>query len=137
MKDVMRLLLAEVILCFTPAGSCKLSTDLQGARLAYYKGLQGDSVAYERADRLFSRLYREYPSIPLIDAYYGSLRLLETGHTWAFWKKSSLSRQGILLINEAVAEQPDNLEIRFVRAATFYHLPAFFHLKQQSKEDFA
>jgi hypothetical protein len=40
-------------------------------------------------------------------------------------------------MDEAVAAQPANLEIRFVRAATTYHLPLFFHRKQQSKKDFA
>lgn len=133
----MRLLLTGLILCLAHSADPTLTAEWRQARAAYYKGIQGDSIAYEQADQLFSRLYQEHPDIPLIEAYYGSLRLLKASHTWALWEKGSLSKQGIALMNCAVAAQPDNLEIRFLRAATFYHLPAFFHLRQQSKEDFA
>jgi hypothetical protein len=103
----------------------------------YYRGIDGDDRAYESAQQLFSELYGKYPCVPLIQVYYGSLRLFEAGRTWALWKKNDLSGQGIRLMDGAVAAQPDNLEIRFVRAATTYHLPTFFHRRRQTKSDFA
>lgn len=67
--------------------------------------------------------------------YCGSLRLLEAQHTWALWKKNSLSKQGIQLMDAAVAAAPRDLEVRFVRGATERELPGFFGRKQQAEED--
>ena len=107
------------------------------ARALYYQGADGNQKAYDQADKLFSQLRRQSPDDPRIKVYYGSLRLLEASHTWAVWKKNSLSKQGIELMDSAVKGAPDDLEVRFVRAATTYELPSFFHLKQQSADDFA
>ncbi len=107
------------------------------ARALYYRGADGDKQAYEQANHLFTKLYKEDGGSPRIEAYYGSLRLLEASHTWALWKKNSLSKEGIRLMDKAVKAAPNDLEIRFVRAATTYDLPGFFHRKEQSAQDFA
>ncbi len=106
-------------------------------RTLYYQGADGNNDAYASADKIFVNLYRDDPKDPRIEVYYGSLRLLEASHTWALWKKNSLSKEGILLMDDAVRNAPSDLEVRFVRAATTYDLPGFFHRKQQSEQDFA
>ena len=40
-------------------------------------------------------------------------------------------------MDDAVSAKPENLEIRFVPAVATYHLPGFFHRREQSKQDFA
>jgi hypothetical protein len=65
------------------------------------------------------------------------LRLLEAAHTWALWRKNSLSKEGIRLMDAAVERAPENLEIRFVRAATELNLPAFFGRHEQAGQEFA
>ena len=112
-------------------------TQFEQARNLYYKAIEGDKKAYRSAQTLFSQMYCEEPMTPIVQVYYGSLRLLEASNTWALWNKNRLSREGIVLMDRAVAAQPASLEIRFVRAVTTYHLPGFFHRKQQSKQDFA
>ena len=107
------------------------------ARTLYYQGADGNKDAYAQSDKLFTQLHRQSPGNPRVEVYFGSLRLLEAAHTWALWKKNSLSKQGIQLMDAAVEAAPRDLEIRFVRAATTYELPSFFHRKQQSAEDFA
>lgn len=107
------------------------------ARDLYYQGIYGDKIASERAGQLFTKLHEQSPDDPLINVYYGSERLLEAQHTWALWKKNSLSKEGILLMDDAVKKQPDDLEIRFVRAATERNLPGFFGRKEQAAADFA
>ena len=113
------------------------NSQFEQARKLYYQGADGNSAAYASADKLFSSLYREHSHEPRIEVYYGSLRLLEASHTWALWKKNSLSKEGIQLMDAAVQKAPSDLEVRFVRAATTYDLPAFFHRKEQSEQDFA
>ncbi len=113
-----------------------VSPEFQQARELYYQGAGGDKQAYEHADKLFTELYRQRGNDARVKAYYGSLRLLEASHTWALWKKNGLSKEGIQLMDSAVSEAPDDLEVRFVRAATTYDLPGFFHRKEQSERDF-
>ena len=121
----------------SPAAVGEPSVQFQHARSLYYRGIDGDERAYRSAAEMFSRLYDTDKKAPIVEVYYGSLRLLEASRTWALWKKNGLSREGIELMDRAVSAEPQNLEIRFVRAATTYHLPGFFHRKQQSQEDFA
>lgn len=106
------------------------------ARALYYKGSDGDNDAYEQALKLFDNLRAENPSDPRIEVYAGSLTLWEASRTWALWKKNSLSKKGIELMDSAVEADPGNLEIRFVRAVTDYSLPSFFHRRDQAQHDF-
>ena len=101
----------------------------------YYQGIYGDRSAGAQSVELFTKLHEQAPKEPLVEVYYGSLRLLEAGRTWALWKKNSLSREGVGLMDEAVKAQPANLEIRFVRAATELRLPTYFGRKQQAEND--
>jgi hypothetical protein len=108
---------------------------IRQAKDLYYGGIYGDKSASGKADELFTALYKQMPNDPLVTVYYGSLRLLEAQHTWALWKKSSLSKQGVQLMDSAVNAAPDNLEVRFVRAATDRSLPSFFGRRQQFQSD--
>lgn len=102
----------------------------------YYKGSDGDKASYSEAEKLFDALHTEDPADPRIEAYTGSLRLWEASHTWAVWKKNTLSKEGIELMDAAVGADPENLEIRFVRAVTDYSLPSFFHRREQAEQEF-
>lgn len=106
------------------------------ARTLYFEGTNGNQSAYHQADELFTALYAAHERSPRIQVYYGSLRLLEAAHTWMLWKKHALSKQGIELMDAAVAAVPNDLEVRFVRAATTFELPPFFHRRTQSEQDF-
>ena len=132
-------LVAATLLLVSVASAQKqnLAESFARARMLYYRGADGDAKSYDEADKLFTEFYREHAKVPRIEAYYGSLRLLEASHTWALWKKNRLSKEGIETMDAAVAAAPDDLEIRFVRAATTYGLPSFFHRKEQSEQDFA
>lgn len=119
------------------AGASVSSPIIQHARDLYYRGIYGDKTAGEQAGDLFAKLHRESPDNALIEVYYGSERLLEAQRTWALWKKNSLSKEGIQLMDGAVKKEPENLEVRFVRAATERSLPSFFGRKEQAASDIA
>jgi transposase len=118
------------------AGATFPAEQYNQARALYYKGSDGDKDAYEQAARLFTALHIERPDDPRVRAYYGSLRLWEASHTWALWKKNSLSKEGIQMMDSAVQADPQNLELRFVRAVTDYSLPSFFHRGEQAAAEF-
>jgi tetratricopeptide (TPR) repeat protein len=112
------------------------SDEFNKARTLYYRGSDGDKTAYEQAAKLFDALHARNPTDPRIEVYTGSLRLWEAAHTWALWKKNTLSKEGIAMIDSAVEADPQSLEVRFVRAVTDYSLPSFFHRRKQSDQDF-
>jgi len=116
---------------------CGPDPNLQAARDSYYQGAEGAKDGFSRAEKLFGRLWAECPRDPVIQVYVGSLKLASASHTWALWKRNSLSREGMQLMNDAVSKSPSDLEIRFVRAVTTYNLPFFFHVRDQSRADFA
>ncbi len=124
------------VLLISAATPSSLPSEFTTARKLYYAGSDGDKKAYDEADKLFDKLHAQDAHAPLIEAYYGSLRLLEASRTWAIWRKNSLSKQGIGEMDSAVQSAPGNLEVRFVRAVTTYRLPSFFGRKEQSKQDF-
>lgn len=131
-----RHLLALSLACF-PLVSGLTSDEFHQARTLYYQGADGDSDAYAKSERMFARLNDQPNPDPLARAYFGSLKLWEASHTWALWRKYSLSKDGIELLDRAVSDAPNNLEVRFVRAVTTYRLPSLFHKREQSESDFA
>jgi tetratricopeptide (TPR) repeat protein len=110
---------------------------LNAARVAYFKDLQGDHEAHAQARELFNTLVREKPNDAVVQAYIGSLDLLDAARTWAFWNKHTLSQQGLRELDQAVQQDPTSLEARFIRAATTWHLPFFFHRREQAESDLA
>lgn len=104
----------------------------------YYLGVAADETdALKEAEAIFEKLHAADPDDPMAQAYLGSLLLKKTKRVWAPWKKGELSRQGIKLLDGAVASAPDDPHVRFVRAATTFHLPEGFERAAQSAADFA
>ncbi len=105
------------------------------ARKAYFADLDGQRGADDLARQQFTALAAERPHEPVVDAYLGSLDLLESARTFAVWRKHTLAADGLEKLDAAVNRAPDNLEARFVRALTTWHLPFFFHRKEQAEQD--
>ena len=110
---------------------------LASARAAYFAGIDGDSAANDRAQEAFSSLEREHPADPTVMAYSGSLELLEAARTWAVWNKHKLATDGLAKLDHSVELAPENLEVRFIHGETTWHLPFFYHRKDQAERDFA
>jgi hypothetical protein len=111
--------------------------DLAAARELYYKGVKGDRKASRESTQMFEALAAARPNDPVLVAYLASNKLLESGRTFALWNKNKLAREGIQGLDRAVTMAPDNLEVRFIRAASTFDLPSFFHRQEQSEAEFA
>jgi hypothetical protein len=107
------------------------------AKLLYFKGLDGDSKASARAESILLKLAEKTKDDPMITAYLGSSRLIAAARTWALAKKGSMCKEGLALLDRAVNDAPEDEEIRFLRAASTFHLPGFFKRAEQSAADFA
>ena len=111
---------------------------LSVARVAYFKVITtNDRAADQAAHQALLALQNEYPGDPVAKAYQGSLQLLDAAHSWEIWNLRKQAADGLVLLDAAVAEAPDQPEARFIRAATSWHLPAFYHRRAQCESDFA
>ncbi len=110
---------------------------LAEARRQYFADLQGDRAAASKARASFESLAKDYPDDPVVDAYRGSVELLEAARTWAVWDKRKLANDGLTRMDGAVDRAPNDLEARFIRAASTWHLPFFYKRKQQAATDFS
>lgn len=111
---------------------------LKAARVAYFKVVEGnDRAADAEAHRLLDAMGKAYPGDAVVKAYQGSLELLDVAHDWRIWNLKRQSDEGLALLDAAVAQAPDEPEARFLRAATSWHLPGFYHRRAQCESDFA
>jgi hypothetical protein len=109
---------------------------LAEARREYFAGLQGNHAADGKARASFAALSQQYPDNAVVEAYNGSLELLEAARTWAIWDKRRLANEGLQKLDQAVNRAPNDLEARFIRAASTRHLPFFYKRKEQAASDF-
>lgn len=106
------------------------------ARSLYFIGLAEDAEATTAAAAHFDKLIKEHPDNAVYRAYRGSCTTLEGARTWAVWRKQALADEGLKVLDQAVADAPDNAEVRFIRAATTYNMPFWFERGDQSAADF-
>ena len=120
-----------------PVPSASFNQRLAQARVQYFADLQGNRGAAEQARASFATLAKDFPENPVVDAYSGSLELLEAARTWAIWDKRRLANDGLARMDQAVNRAPDDIEARFIRAASTWHLPFFYKRRDQAASDFA
>lgn len=110
---------------------------LSAARNAYFRVITtSDHAADLDAHQALADLERDYPGDPTALAYHGSLELLDAAHNWQIWNLPRQAADGLSRLDEAVRQAPDDPEARFIRAATSWHLPAFYRRRQQCEDDF-
>ena len=107
------------------------------ARAFYYEAVDGRKEAVQEARVLFTKLRETDGDNAKVLAYAGSIELMEASRAVAPWKKGRLSKEGLQLLDKAVSRAPEDLEVRFVRAASTFRLPGMFGRSAQSEEDFA
>lgn len=72
---------------------------------------------------------------PVYLAYLGGLQSIRAQHVFNPISKYNTFKDGRRNIERAVAMDPDNLEIRFVRLSIQQHLPTFLNYRQNIPED--
>lgn len=65
-------------------------------------------------------------SSSLLEGYTGALRVVSGKH--AFWPHQKLSRvkEGLELLDDCIAEEPHDVELRYLRLVSTFYLPFFF-----------
>jgi hypothetical protein len=118
-------------------GIVEASTLYEEARARYYEAVDGRKEALSMASQLFDKVRAQESGDARVMAYTGSIRLMEADRAMAPWKKGRLAKEGVQLLDQAVKAAPNDIEVRFVRAASTSHLPRIFGRARQSEADFA
>jgi hypothetical protein len=105
------------------------------AKALHRRAVNGEAEACKQAVTLLTQLAQEYPTHATIRVYLGSVRLLEARSTWSLWRKYHLSREGLQFLDTAVAQAPNDLEVRFICGVTTYHLPHAGKRSEQAAAD--
>ncbi len=76
------------------------------------------------------------PSAAVLDAYSGALTTLRAKHGW--WPPDRLGHlnRGFELLDGAVAAEPDEVEVRYLRLMSAYYLPGLLGRGWSVREDF-
>lgn len=109
--------------------------ELAQAKDLFYQSVAGDRGALPRSQQILEELGGANSSDPQVIAYTGAAKLLQASRTPNFFEKAALGRQGMDLADEAVAEAPDDLEVRFLRGVTYYQFPPFLGRRQEAIND--
>ena len=110
---------------------------LSQAKDLFYRAVEGDRPALDQSRQILAELGGGDSPHAQVIAYSGAADLLAADHAFFFWEKASLGREGLSLEDKAVAQAPDDLEVRFLRGVTNYQLPMFLGRHDLAVSDLA
>ena len=107
----------------------------EGKRV-FMKGADGDKNSVKIAYEIFLKLRETEPDNALIEAYYGSTLALLARDAIQPLEKADKAQEGLDSLNQAISMDPNQKEIRLLRANVCLRLPeSFFHCSQTAIED--
>lgn len=126
---------ATTFICMAGAALAATLAERQIEEL-YRKGLMGDKEAVEQCIAKLEEGLRSQPNNQLARVYLGSAYTLRSRDLGFGPKKLQVLRQGLRVMDEAVANAPDDPKVRLGRALTTSALPGIFARSAESRNDF-
>ena len=103
----------------------------------YKKGVKGNVTAVQEANQLLERLRLDYPDHPHAEAYHGNIMILIARDKTNPLEKLKWARNGLKLLDKAVAAAPHDSMIRYLRGKFSYSLPEkYFQRTRTVIEDY-
>lgn len=99
-------------------------------------GVAGDSKAVERGIELLEQALAGDPNNAYALGYYGSILSLKARDASMPWTKVKYAKQGFEQLDKSIEMNPDDLDVRLIRAMNSYQVPKFMKRLTLSIEDF-
>lgn len=113
-------------------------TPLAAALRLHDEGLAGNKEAVRKARAALRALHEQNPRDDTVKAYYGSSLALSARDSTRTVDRIDLARQGMALLDQVVAAQPNNRVFRLMRGKIAYRLPeGIFHRTDTAIGDYA
>ncbi len=109
---------------------------IQQVEARHRKAVAGDTEETKKLTADLEKWTKEQPQNHLLQAYLGSVYTLDSRDAWPGPSKLTYLRTGGQYLDAAVAADPNNPAVRFVRAIDFFELPAIFGKRQTARDDF-
>jgi tetratricopeptide (TPR) repeat protein len=102
----------------------------------HQKAVDGDAAETKSLTTDLEKWTKEQPNNHLLQAYLGSVYTLDSRDAWIGPGKLTYLENGGREMDAAVAADPDNPAVRFVRAIDYFELPSIFGKRQTARDDF-
>jgi len=109
---------------------------IQQVQKRHQKAVNGDSTETKSLTTDLEKWTKEHPDNHLLQAYLGSVYTLDSRDAWPGPGKLTYLENGGKELDAAVAADPNNPAVRFVRAIDYFELPAIFCKRQTARDDF-
>jgi tetratricopeptide (TPR) repeat protein len=109
---------------------------IQQIQTRQHAAVAGDAQETKRLTADLEKWTKEQPDNHLLQAYLGSTYTIDSRDAWIGPGKLTYLRDGSRLLDAAVAADPLNPAVRFVRAIDYLELPALFGKRQTARDDF-
>lgn len=110
---------------------------LEEGRELFALSLEQESQVQPAID-LFERLVEQSPSLGArASAYIGALYTIKAKHTTFPFDKLKWAKRGLKILDEALEQAPDDIEVLFVHGAICQNLPALFKRGDDARRDFS
>ncbi|MFC5529813.1 tetratricopeptide repeat protein [Cohnella yongneupensis] len=104
----------------------------------YIEGAKGSATAVQEANQLSERLRLDYPDNPHVKAYHGSIMILIARDKKNPLEKLRWSKNGLKLLDKAVAAAPNDSQVRYLRGRSAFKLPEkHFQRTKTAIEDYS
>ncbi len=110
---------------------------VEEGRSLFYQLVAGQRGLAERCENLWTELHRQRPESPRTAAYLGATLCYRAALEWWPPRKGELTKRGLGLLEAAVATDPEDVEVRFLRGMTSRRLPAFIGRGDVARADLA
>lgn len=104
-------------------------------RALFYRAVGGEAQLVRACQEHWTRLRDADPANPLAAAYLGATITFSASLERWPPRKGELAKRGLLLLEDAVAGAPDDVEVRFLRGMASRNVPAFFGRRAVARED--
>jgi hypothetical protein len=109
---------------------------LEFIRTNYYASVEDEDIIEKVEEFINNNFSQEDDKCPpVITAYKAALKSVRSKH--AFWPVSKLNyfNESMALFEEAVRQDPNNLEIRFLRFTILHYVPSFLGHSSERNSD--
>jgi hypothetical protein len=115
-----------------------LDEKLDKIKSLYKEGAEGNVTAVQEANQLLEQLRLDYPDHPLAEAYHGSIMLLIARDKTNPLERWKWAKNGLKLLDKAVAAAPHDSRVRYLRGRSAYRLPEkYFQRTRTVIEDYS
>jgi tetratricopeptide (TPR) repeat protein len=99
-------------------------------------GVAGDPKAVEQSEKILKKVLSLDSTNAYATGYYGSILSLKARDASMPWTKVKYAKQGFEQLDKSIEINPDDLDVRLIRAMNSYQVPKFLKRLTLSIEDF-